>query len=58
VLLGVTLFEIQHYTPIISSCLDDFEVINTCGCYPGEWGKDIKGYMPKLNISDLNLTNG
>ena len=36
-MVGITLYQIYKFSPVIKSCEDDFAVINKCGIVPCSW---------------------
>jgi hypothetical protein len=57
--LGLTLYQIHRFMPVLKTCDDDFAAINKCGCVPCSW-KDAEklNQFPCMNINYFNISDG
>lgn len=55
VLLGVSLYKINLFMPILESCDDDFEIIDKCNCVP--WTSSLT-FPNQIKNKNFTLPNG
>jgi len=55
--IGLSLYEINKFMPILKTCDDDFTMINKCHCVPCSW-KDSDKINGRKCFDMRNLTNG
>jgi hypothetical protein len=37
IVMGLVLYQIHNFMPILQTCNDDFDIINKCHCLPGNY---------------------
>jgi len=62
IILFYSLYNIFTFMPLLSTCNDDFEIINKCGCVPPSWSSyqdnPIKNQQLNLNMTELIKQDG
>jgi len=44
IVMGLVLYQINHFMPILGTCSDDFDIINKCHCLPGNYSHLFPNY--------------